>query len=260
MPDVEPAPLARRETPEPSSRPPDAPPGIIDYDGELVGPRPDRARRRFIAFEILAVVCLAVVPDVWHAIISLRRPQGAFLFTNDMSIAILVRSFAVTLPVIALIRYSHEPHAKFGLVRPRLAQLVAGGLAIAGVAHLLWFLSSTTIFVHLLGERHTYAAPTRPWSVALFVVAQAANAIAEELVMRSYLIPRFEDLTRHAGASIVGSTILFASYHAWQGPSGIVSAVLFGLIAGIVFRITRSIGPVIAGHFVANLLAFYAYR
>ncbi len=226
-----------------------------DFDGDLVGPPLDRAGRRRIAFEVAAVLCLAFLPDLANSIFSLRQPAWIRQHGDEDSIAHILRSLAVTLPVVVLIRYSREPYAKFGFVRSSPPQFLVGGLGLAGVVYCLWTLVWDTAWLQQLELRPRDLLPTGPGSVTLIVVMLALNAIAEEVVARGYLIPRLEDLTHHAGASIVLSAVLFASYHLYQGPAGAVHALIFGLVFGTVFRITRTLGPLIAGHFLYGLWA-----
>ena len=234
---------------------PDRRPSLPDLDRDLVGARLDRAGRQRIALEVLAVHCLAFFPELAASIFSLRRPAQIRQFVDEDSVALILRSLAVTLPVVVLIRYSREPLAKFGCVRPRPLHLLVGGLGLSGVVYCLWMLAWDTTWLSQLELRPRDLTPKGSGSIALLVVALAMNAVAEEVVARGYLIPRLEDLTHHAGASVVVSSMLFASYHLYQGPAGAIHALIFGLVFGLVFSITRTIGPLIAGHFMYGLWA-----
>jgi len=164
-----------------------------------------------------------------------------------------VRSLQVGVPVLYLMLTSGEPRQRFGLVRPGVAASIVGGAAMAGVWVGLWTLLAG---IPLIRELPSPALPTWPAGrgpVTLLVAAELANGIAKELVARAYLVTRIEDLTRHAGASILAAATLFASYHCYQGTLGIVHALLFGAFYGVVFRITRSIGPLVVGHCLGNL-------
>ena len=70
----------------------------------------------------------------------------------------------------------------------------------------------------------------------------------EELVMRAYLLTRFEQLFRSTAAAILLSAALFAAYHSYQGYVGLVTVALIGLIYGMCFARWRRIWPLILAH------------
>jgi len=84
------------------------------------------------------------------------------------------------------------------------------------------------------------------------------NGFAEELVMRGYLIPRFERLLNSTWGSLLLTTVLFATYHCYQGPSGVVNALEFGLIYGSAFCVFRRVWPLALAHAVSNFLNYAA--
>jgi membrane protease YdiL (CAAX protease family) len=84
-----------------------------------------------------------------------------------------------------------------------------------------------------------------------------ANSVTEELTMRGYLIPRFEELFGSPVAAVVLSAILFASYHLYQGLSSSLVILGMGLVYGIFFCIVRRIWPLVIAHTITNLLIFY---
>jgi membrane protease YdiL (CAAX protease family) len=98
-----------------------------------------------------------------------------------------------------------------------------------------------------------FGAPREPEQTVLFIVAQLANGFAEELVMRGYLIPRFEDLFGSTGKALVLSSVLFASYHLYQGLYGAGSALVMGLVFGVAFIAMRRLWPIAAAHALLNI-------
>jgi membrane protease YdiL (CAAX protease family) len=80
------------------------------------------------------------------------------------------------------------------------------------------------------------------------LLKESANGFTEELVTRAYLITRLEVLLRSRMAAVFLSATAFASYHAYQGPAGLVGAFLFGLAFGLAYLGVRRVWPLALGH------------
>ncbi len=87
-----------------------------------------------------------------------------------------------------------------------------------------------------------------------------ANSIAEELVMRAYLIDRLERLFGNEWSAVLVSAVLFGSYHLYQGFwVGFVGATLTGLIFAVYFARYRRLFPLIIAHTIVNLLCVFLF-
>jgi membrane protease YdiL (CAAX protease family) len=75
------------------------------------------------------------------------------------------------------------------------------------------------------------------------------------LVMRAYLVTRFEQLLRSTPAAVLLSTALFAAYHGYQGKIGLMSVALFGLVYGLCFARWRRIWPLIIAHALQDFVS-----
>jgi hypothetical protein len=98
--------------------------------------------------------------------------------------------------------------------------------------------------------------PSSGLGKSIFALAIVANSFAEELICRAYLITRLEQLTGSNVFALVTSSLLFASYHIYQGPIGIQCAFATGLVFGMVFLRSRRIWIPILAHTILN---FYLY-
>jgi len=92
----------------------------------------------------------------------------------------------------------------------------------------------------------------------LLILTKGVNGFAEELILRGYLIPRLETLTGSTAKSIVLSSVLFASYHIYQGPASSIQILIMGLIFGSFFAITRRICPLVLAHASFGIFAYVA--
>ncbi len=83
-----------------------------------------------------------------------------------------------------------------------------------------------------------------------------ANSFAEEFVFRGVLLERLTRVLGSAHAGVWVSSLLFASYHMYQGAYGLVSALSLGVLAAYSMRLTKSIWPCVIAHTVMNVLIF----
>ncbi|HVA82709.1 MAG TPA: CPBP family intramembrane glutamic endopeptidase [Candidatus Aquilonibacter sp.] len=86
-----------------------------------------------------------------------------------------------------------------------------------------------------------------------FIFTAIIAPINEEIFFRGFLVPRIGILV---SAVIFG--LLHASYNSTFGVE-IIAAVIFGLIAGYVFKKSNSLYPSIIAHILLNTLAVLAF-
>jgi membrane protease YdiL (CAAX protease family) len=223
--------------------------------------------RRELWLETAVVLTLAVAFDLLNACALLVWPAETPLAFAQEHVLLLARSLQIGVPVLYLMYRSGEPWRRFGLRRPRWIVVPLGGAATWVAAFTGWMLfwPVTSVLVPVgvynwLGTavESAFARPQTTPEDALLVVSSCANGFAEELVVRGYLIPRFERLLRSTWKSWLLSTALFASYHLYQGPAGVVHAVIVGLCFGGMFCLTRRLWMVVFAHALADIVAFLA--
>ena len=74
--------------------------------------------------------------------------------------------------------------------------------------------------------------------------------------MRGYLLPRLERLLRSTAAAVVITSLLFASYHIYQGFAAVCGSAAFGLVYAVAFCMTRRIWPLCLAHTMTNWMIF----
>ncbi|BCS91321.1 MAG: CAAX amino protease [Candidatus Micrarchaeota archaeon] len=81
-----------------------------------------------------------------------------------------------------------------------------------------------------------------------YIFAAAVAPICEELLFRGYLVPRF---------GIVISALIFAYLHytSYLSISEFITALIFALLAGYIFKKTKSLYPSIITHILVNTTA-----
>jgi membrane protease YdiL (CAAX protease family) len=236
-------------------------PEIEETPAEPLAVLPPARSRRDLWLEVVAVCLIGVLPALGHSLGSLvvKTAEPSF---NVHETYLVLRSVQVSWLVLYLMSRSQAPWSHFGIVRPRLLwdSLAACGIAItAHVCHNVYLgVVMEAISTEAL-QRDTHAMtalfppPTSPEQTLLLIVAEAANGFAEEVVMRGYLIPRFEDLLGSPAKAVVLSSLLFGSYHLYQGFYGAGSALVIGLLFGVIFCSTRRLWPLAVAHALVNL-------
>lgn len=227
---------------------------------------PPTGPKRRVQGEILVILALAFVPDLFNSVAALAEPTASWGSFAMRALALIIRSLSICAVLIYILRLNGDGMRSVGLWRPHIFVDVALGV----VAFFTWRMlyDQTVVIVWQLealgaipmawidvgvSER---VLPVGVWGFVWLVLMSGANGFAEELVMRGYLITRLRHTLGSTFGAIVISTALFASYHAYQGVLGVYSAALIGAILGIVFVMTNRLWPCIVAHTIANVAAY----
>lgn len=97
------------------------------------------------------------------------------------------------------------------------------------------------------------------WRPIVLVIAAAANAWAEEMLVVGYLITRLRQLGVRENASLLMAAVLRGSYHLYQGFGGFVGNVVMGLVFGRYWQRTNRIWPLVVAHTLLDVIAFVGY-
>lgn len=236
------------------------------------------ARRRRLWFEVGAVLCIGVAMDLFSALWWLALSDG-YGAPSDEGVYghsyLIVRSLTVVVPVVYLIWVSGDGLERFGLLtRVRPVRDALWALALVAIGYAMWFVASWVyawVYWVLPGtEESAYAyeealaasgwapavsvSPLLLWT--LLVLGIALNSVAEELVMRAYLLTRLEELLGSAAKAVVVGAVVFGAYHLYAGWYGGLSALLTGLVYGGFFVWRRRLWPLVIGHTAWNLLTY----
>jgi len=153
------------------------------------------------------------------------------------------------IPVMYLIWRSGEGWAKFGLVRPRGADLLLALLAL----FLNTSLKRLLPIRHLIGPAPFSPEPRHEIDYLLMTICMAVSVFEQELVFRCYLITRLKTAFGSAAAALACSVVLFGLVHRDAGAA--YSAALGGIVYGVMFLCVPRIWPVALAHFFYNVAA-----
>jgi membrane protease YdiL (CAAX protease family) len=211
----------------------------------------------YVSFEVFLVLCFAYFRDLSSAITfylrSLLEPSlldveasfvAQFLWARSTLVLVLIAPF---LMAFGIPRMDQKPDSCSWL--KFLGEAIGLTIAMMAVAGSLHFLAPTGF-----GMVVTWPNVHDERLIVSYVLAIIANSVAEELIMRAYLIDRLSRLFGNKLIAIGCSAFLFGSYHLYQGFwSGFVGASLMGLVLGAYFVRTRRILPLVIAHSAYNL-------
>ncbi len=207
-----------------------------------------------------------MLPHIASALEIFVRPvspgEGARPYAWD-ALMHIVYSAQVSLPLLFIMWRSGSGWDEFGLVRPRYR----ADIAIAGVCFLTRFAYISIVYrvlelmvpKHLLESSYAFPKPAGFVDLALVPLGSLANAFAEEALMRGFLLPRLERLFGSTWKSVVLTSLIFASYHVYQGVDGFAYAFVTGLVYGTTFATFRRLSPVVLAHAIDGMWSTYAY-
>lgn len=222
---------------------------------------------RELWIESCLVILVSVLPYLYAAIGSLvwaGQYQAVSSLHDSLSRLVWV---SVDVGLIGyLIWRSGSPSPAIDLGRPRWLVDPLFGLAILGADwaiegaawRILYGFFDPDVF-RLLRPDTDWVPPTPTGLVEIpaFVLTVCAGAFAEELVMRAYLLPRFERLLGSSTRSVIVTSLLFASLHIYQGLHGTIGAFFMGIVFGMMFVFWRRVWPLAIAHAVGNLIAYW---
>ena len=99
-----------------------------------------------------------------------------------------------------------------------------------------------------------------PSNAVVVVYFSLTAAFVEEIVFRGLTWSYFSSALPAAWrvpAYIIVTSVLFAAIHSEQGPHGMIAAFSFGLAAAALFVKLKNLWPLVFGHFVGDVIAFW---
>jgi membrane protease YdiL (CAAX protease family) len=226
-----------------------------------------RQRTNYLWIEISVVLLFYLVPIIFTSEADMYGLAGKsypvpflyhalhFIITNIGQIAL----------VLFILWRSGDSLLRFGLKPFRIGRDLFGGILICAILriayHATWwslrtFLSHDSYFAitHSQSGRG-YFPPSGALEFALLAVMCLFSGLAQELVMRAYLITRLEELLASTPMALLFSTMLFIFYHGYEGTGAVIAVAVFGLIQAIIFCLFRRLAPIALAHALNNFIA-----
>ena len=180
--------------------------------------------------------------------------------------------FGFSLFLLLWVKLRGENWSSFGLIAPVkwlraigygvvlfFAQVVYGALALPAIERTVAALtgSGANKAAQVLGE----VTGNLPLLLYLLPFVWLFAAFGEEFFFRGYLMTRFAQFMGEGRLAwtiaLIAQALIFGASHAYQGPPGMVSTAIGGLILGAGTLIWgRNLWPAIIGHGLADTLGF----
>lgn len=213
--------------------------------------------------EITVVLLLAVIPDIYGSFLSYLQPFAVSFSATH--IWLIVRALQVSAPVLLLIHLTGGNWEKYGLRhRPRhvdvaiaLALVGSGYLAAEFVLHAMIEMKvdvDSDQFNPLLDEQLPHSKLILFLTIA---VSGMANGFAEELVMRSWLIPKLEEVMKSPVAAVGITSWFFGVCHLYQGIASASMVLAIGIVFGAYFVCFRRFWPLVIAHAAMDVIPYY---
>ena len=220
-------------------------------------------------FDVAAVLCLAVLPDLVRSICiytnTVQRVSYSFSYMHG---ALLARSIQVSVPILLIMFLRRVNWSEHGFRSVRLLRdpLVAFGLiVISYVAYAMVYNLILQFGINdQAGVERTEAmirgmSPTSWVAVLVMLASSIANGFAEELALRSYLLPRLLQLSGSRVFAVLLTSSLFGAYHIYQGVMGAIAIFVVGIVFGTYFVAKRRFWPIALAHMAMDVIPQLLY-
>lgn len=206
--------------------------------------------------EVLVVLSITAIPYFLDALLSVGMRSDHCAPFMSSAIRHTFQSMPWIVPVLYFMARSPGGLEAFGITDLKVGRDLGVAVLLLLLCMLAaWLFWVLCTWIGLSSSGHPSGPGplgAREWVVCLLMLL--ANSIAEEFVMRSYLITRLEGLLNSTALAIVVSSMAFASYHFYQGALEANSALMFGMIMGASFCKLRRIWPMVLAHTGYNIL------
>lgn len=207
---------------------------------------------RELWIELSVVLAISVVPSLEGALQSIFEPHSQSYASEAISLFLF--SVCSAWAVVYVIQRNGESLTNFGIVRPQIADIVAGILIVPFI-DLSWILYYDLIPLSVdVSPLFELPRPSTALDHVLMVFSQFANAFHEELVLRAYLITRLCTLLKYRRRAVVVAAAIFASYHIYHGVIGAGGVFFFGIGFGVLWLLFRRLWPLVIGHALSNIV------
>jgi uncharacterized protein len=220
---------------------------------------PEDRKRAMHWLELLVVLCLAWIVPLAYGVLSpaLWMPSdGAGEVIIDDLAAFVDLSFLaaasiqVLVPLLWIVWRGGIKWSDIGIVRIRWVRDIALGLLLAA---LILGIDVAIILALDVSFLYTMVLPQGAGMIAFMALVMILNSLYEEFVWRGYMLHRLKGLLGSMAPAVVVSTVLFASYHIYQGLGGAFMAGIAGLVWCISVILLRSIWPAVISHTAFNI-------
>jgi len=220
-----------------------------------VNPLHERIRRLPPGVEFLVVITAAFGMPILSSIMSLgtggassAASVGALVFDNAVLLGVVIFEVVQSVFLVWFLRVRGWSVGHFAAY-PSVRELaMAVGLTV--VSAIVWVLPPLMLTSTDTGVTSGGAGLSWPGALAVSII----NPLFEELFLCAYMLPF---LTKRGGPAlaVAGSLLVRLSFHTYQGPVGLLSIGLLGLVFTTFYLRTQRLWPVLIAHGVLDFVA-----
>jgi membrane protease YdiL (CAAX protease family) len=215
-------------------------------------------------FALILFVLGVLVP--WRGAVRIRQILARTRFDTADRLALYASTIAFQWLAVGIVIW--RSHARgltaqhLALAFPEPLLTIAATLALSlllgagqfyGLRRLARLPADRQGFYHHMARK---VMPQNQVEALAFIALAATVALCEELLYRGFVFAVLRDAARDSLlAAAVGSSAMFALAHLYQGPRGLASTFVVGLVFAGSRLTTASLVPSIAAHLVADLVA-----
>jgi len=215
-------------------------------------------------FGVILIFFAAVVP--WLGRRRVRLLMLAPHTTKGQRLALYASTIVFQWTAVGVILWRSRAHAiaprQFGWAIPDLPLVSVVSLTLGAL-----IFANQIVSLRKLSHRSGQAATAIPQLAlkifpqdnserALFLLLSGTVAVCEEFIYRGFAQTVLQSaVAGYVAVGIVGSALLFALAHLYQGKRGLLSTFVIGLVFATVRAWTGSLAPGVVAHFVADASA-----
>jgi membrane protease YdiL (CAAX protease family) len=177
----------------------------------------------------------------------------------------MVQHLSIVAVILYIMYRDGRPWSAFGIVRPRLVHDIGLALLVffgASMALGTIYSFGAVVVGHdemdsLSTSDYAFSVPITAADFIVLILVSLTIGLSEEIAMRGYLLPTLERLLGSTAMSVVVTSLLFASYHLYQGVGATVWILLIGLVFGCAFCWMRRLWPLVLAHAAMDIWALW---
>jgi membrane protease YdiL (CAAX protease family) len=229
--------------------------------------------KRINILKCILVILVVVIPNIRISISAFLKagPENIFFnaYSFDLSIysaiSWLIMSLQYAFPVLLVIIISNESFKDFGFNKisikdaaKALLRLILFLLASSVIFGVIYVCILFLFFKDLIYDIYNKTIFMKNIQIQMFLINILPIMLAsftEELCFRSYLYTYLNKIIKSKWVCIFIISLLFSSYHIYQGILGVISAFIFGLICNIEYKNHKNIYTIGIFHAIKNIIS-----
>jgi membrane protease YdiL (CAAX protease family) len=171
----------------------------------------------------------------------------------------LARIFLYNVPSFALVWYlllQKKKIAGWGVHTFRREDLYSLSIALPGLLLIGLTISLVSPLFQDMPAAPVLSSPSNVPGWMVLVLSCFSTGYLEESYFRFYLLNRLGDLGVKTGSLLAVSVLFFALCHIYEGPWGVLNAVLAGALLALIFLRYRSLHGISLAHGLYNIFVY----